>query len=142
MGYVDGLILAVTGGLVTLAVQKIFKSIRIKTIRDDIEFIEFEKAHLEAMKRSSVEMNRSSFRGLFLVAMMIGIACYVPHFLLFIDLQLSDKESGFLGMILWAFVIAVTFKFWRRYDNLKNFKEATEKMDIRLDKLKLKLEKI
>ncbi|WEJ63473.1 hypothetical protein [Thiomicrorhabdus lithotrophica] len=45
-----------------------------------------------------------------------------------------------ISVALWAMVLALTVKFYRRYDNLKNFKEATEEIEEKLNSLTEKVE--
>lgn len=130
------LIIGVFGGLIVLVISKLFREYRKRSVRDDIEFLEYEKNHLQQMKKSSVEMNRSSFRALFAVLMFIALANLVPRVL---DIfGINDLIIDFLGLLLWGFVFGFSIKFWHRYDNLKNYKEATAKIEDKLESLKSK----
>ncbi len=93
------------------------------------------------MKRSSVEMNRSSFRAIFVVLLFVGFANLIPYIQSFAGAVVPFNLFKILGVALWVLVIALSLTFWRRYDNLKNFKEATAKMDDKLEKLRSKHEK-
>ena len=132
------LAIGVIGGLIVIGLSKVFRAYRKKTLRDDIEFAEYEKKHLAEMKRSSVEMNRSSFRALFAVLAFIALANLVPSFFNFVGIGLISKAGETVTLILWAMVLGLAIKFWRRYDNLKNFKEATAKLEEKIEKLKSK----
>jgi uncharacterized YccA/Bax inhibitor family protein len=109
-------------------------------LRDDIEFAEYEKRHLAEMKRSNVEMNRSSFRALFAVLSFIALANLVPSFFSTVSIPLISEAGEIVGAILWAMVLILAIKFWRRYDNLKNFQEATAKLEEKIEQLKCKYE--
>ena len=134
------LAIGVLGGLIVIWLSKLFRAYRKKSLRDDIEFVEYEKKHLAEMKRSSVEMNRSSFRALFAVLTFIALANLVPAVLRFAGIGVVSKAGDFVALMLWAFVLVLAIKFWRRYDNLKNFKEATAKLEEKLELLKSKYE--
>jgi len=133
------LIIGILGGVVVLALSKAYRAYRIKTLKQDIEFLEFEKNHLAEMKRSSVERNRSSFRALFAVLMFIALANFLPILFSLAGLFQSGHFNMFVNLILWGMVLGLSGKFWRRYDNLKNFKEATQKMEEKLARLKEKI---
>ena len=85
-------------------------------------------------------MNRSSFRALFAVLTFIALANLIPIFLLLVGRFQTTNANAFIGLVLWSMVLGLAIKFWCRYDNLKNFKEATHKMDEKLAKLRKKIE--
>jgi hypothetical protein len=134
------LAIGVLGGLIIIGLTKLFRAYRKKSLRDDIEFAEYEKNHLAAMKRSSVEMNRSSFRALFAVLMVMALANLVPLVFQVLELGLIARFVNFIDLLLWAIALGLAVKFWRRYDNLKHFKEATAKLDEKLELLRSKYE--
>ena len=134
--------IGVLGGLIVLGLSKLYRAYRKKNLREDIEFVEYEKKHLAEMKRSSVEMNRSSFRALFAVLMLIALANLVPSLLIAVGIGFVSKIGAVINPFLWGAVFVLALKFWRRYDNLKNFKEATAQMDEKLELLKSKYENI
>lgn len=93
------------------------------------------------MKRSSVEMNRSSFRVLFTILILIALANLIPQLFKFSGVILFSKIGDLLSLILWALVLGLAINFWRRYENLRNFKESTSKLDKKLELLKSRYEK-
>jgi hypothetical protein len=134
------LLIGIVGGLIVLLIAKLFRAYQRKSILQDIEILEFEKKHLEDMKRSSVEMNRSSFRALFAVLMFVALANLIPMMFNFSKMIFSLNIPELFSFFLWAFVFALSAKFWRRYDDLKNFKEATQRIDDKLSKLRAKVD--
>lgn len=134
------LVIGIIGGLLVIGISKLYKAFRKKSLREDIEFIEYEKNHLAEMKRSSVEMNRSSFRAIFAVLMFVGIANLIPYIQSFWEGVILQRSGNLLGLLSWTMVVVLSLNFWRRYDKLKNFKEATEKMNDKLGKLKTRLD--
>lgn len=140
MDDLKALAIGVFGGLIVIGLSKIFRSYQKMSLQDDIELIEYEKNHLAEMKRSSIEMNRSSFRSLFTVLMLIALAKIVPAIFQFTDIGIICKTGEVIALILWTGVLALAIKYWRRYDNLKNFKQATAKLDEKLALLKSKHE--
>jgi len=134
------LVVGVFGGLIVIGLSKLLRAYRKRSLRDDIEFAEYEKNHLAEMKKSSVEMNRSSFRALFAVLMLMALANLLPRALDLIGLGAMSKMGDLMALFLWAMVVGLAAKFWRRYDKLKNYKEATAKLDEKLELLKAKYE--
>jgi hypothetical protein len=130
----------VIAGLIVIGLSRVFRAYRKRVLRDDIEFAEYEKRHLAEMKRSNVEMNRSSFRALFAVLSFIALANLVPSFFSTVSIPLISEAGEIVGAILWAMVLILAIKFWRRYDNLKNFQEATAKLEEKIEQLKCKYE--
>ncbi len=133
------LALGIFGGLIVLLIAAAFRKFRIKTINDDIEFLEFEKNHLAEMKRSSVEMNRSSFRALFALLFILGLANLIFVIYFVADTVALKTSAAFLTIVVWTVFIGLSLKAWRRYENLKNYKEAVNNLEKRIDKLKNKL---
>lgn len=133
------LFIGVLGGLMVLGIAKAYKLYLHKSVLEDIKFLEFEKKHLSEMKRSSVEMNRSSFRAIFALFLFIGLANLIPRIFSFINAEALSGLSSFLTMNIWAMFVVLCIKFWRRYENLKNFKEAMDRLDQKLEKLRGKL---
>jgi hypothetical protein len=142
MENLKALFIGVLGGLIVLGISKAYRAYRVKSLKQDVELLEFEKKHLAEMKKSSVEMNRSSFRALFAVLMLIALANLIPTFLSFTGLFRATILSSAVSIVLWAMVFGLSVGFWRRYDNLKNFKEATKKIEEKLAKLRRKVEKV
>ena len=140
MDDLKALAIGVLGGLIVFGLLKIFRAYRKTTLRDDIEFAEYEKNHLAQMKRSSVEMNRSSFRALFAVLMFIVLANLVPLSFDVVGIGVISKIGEWAAIFLWAIALGLSIKLWRRYENLKNFKEATAKLEKKIEKLRSKYE--
>lgn len=138
---VKALLIGISGGLVVLALSKVYRGFRKRSIQDDIRFLEFERQHLEEMKRSSVELNRSSFRAIFALFLFIGLSNLSTIFFAVIDPVALSGVSSLFNLLIWAMFVGLCIKFWRRYDNLKNYKEATRKMNERLETLQDKLDK-
>jgi len=89
------------------------------------------------MKRSSVEMNRSFFRLLFLVLILIGLANAIPT--LFELVGFSERVAKFSSVTLWVFVIGTSLKSLIYFTHLKNYKEYKDKVEMKIEKLQLKL---
>lgn len=132
---IRSLLIGIVGGLIVLAIVKIFKTYQRKSIKDDIEMLEYEKEHLAEMKNSSVEMSRSSFRSIFMLFIFLGSANLIPSLFTLTNLSIGS----FMSVVLWGMMIALSVRFWRRYDNLKNYKDAVEKIDKKLTSLREKL---
>jgi hypothetical protein len=133
------LFIGVLGGLIVLGIVKTYNLYKIKSIREDIKFLEFEKNHLSEMKRSGVEMNRISFRAIFALFFLMGLANLTPKLFTLADAEAAPGISLLITMIIWAIFIGLCIKFWRRYDNLKNFKDTISRIDTKLENLRDKL---
>ena len=130
---------SVIGGFIVLAIAKIYRSYKMKSIKNDIDLIEFEMSHLEAMKKSSVEMNRSSFKGIFFILFLISLSNVIPHAFSFLIGGDFSNASSFIAFSLWVLTSAVALKLWKRYDNIKNFKDACTRLEAKKQKLEMKL---
>lgn len=133
------LMIGIIGGLIVIGMSKLYKAYRKKSILEDIEFLEYEKRHLEEMKRSSVEMNRSSFRSVFALFLLIGIANLAQIVFSLINVEVLAGLFDFLTLAIWATFVGLCIKLWRRYDNLKNYNEAIAIMNERLVKLQRRI---
>ncbi|MGY6405585.1 hypothetical protein, partial [Vibrio parahaemolyticus] len=72
MDDLKSLLIGIIGTLIVMLGVHFFKSQRRKSLKEDVELIELELQVLEKMKRSSVEMNRASFRGLYALLFLFG----------------------------------------------------------------------
>ena len=134
------LIIGVFGGLIVLGLRHLYNLFQNRSNRQDLEFWEYEKKHLEEMKRSSVEMNRSTFNGLFGILMFMALGHIIPNASIAVGLD-QPKTVALLQVIVWGLVLGLSIKYAKRYYNLKNYKEALENMDGKILKIKAKLEK-
>jgi len=139
MENVNSLAIGVAGGLIVLGVQKVWRIYHRKSIKDDIELLGLERKHLEEMKRSSVEMNRSAFRSIFLLFAVVCLANIFPLFITAVNQETSFGISIMLTLVFWAAALGLSLKFFKRYDNLKNFSEAIKKIDVKLERLNQKI---
>ncbi len=125
---IKGLIIGIIGSLIVLAGTYLVKSFRRKSLKDDIEIIDLELEILERMKRSSVEMNRASFRGLYGLFFLFGLINSIPAVFDWLDI-LSLFHIKHLTVIgLWTAFSGVAFIWWQRHDNLKHYSTAVERL--------------
>jgi len=134
------LAIGILGGLMVLGIAKAYVSYRNRSICSEIRNIELERDHLEAMKKSSVEMNRSSFKALFFLLMLIGIANILPTLTSRIEGELAKDLTYFIKLVVWGVFTALCYTCWKRYTNLKNYKSALEEFEKKLEKLNNKLQ--
>jgi len=134
----EALVISVTAGLIILLIQFLSRSFVRSSVISDIKMLELEKERLESMKRSSVEMNRVGFRSVFAVLMMISIAEAIPHFAMFVRSQSTAYES-LLSLFFWSGAGAMCFKFFRRYEDVKELKPAVQRIDGKIEKLSKRL---
>lgn len=134
------LFIGIAGAFIVLGIQKLYRKYQIKSILQDIEIIEIEKQHLEAMKASSVEMNRSAFKSLFIVLSLISLAELIPTFVVVVSTAGISVTHG-VSLMVWSAVLGLSLKFTKRYHNLGNYEKSIERMEDRLKKLKVRAEK-
>ena len=134
------LLIGIAGALIVLGIQKLYRKYQIKSILQDIEIIEIEKQHLEAMRASSVEMNRSAFKSLFIVLSLISLAELISTLMSIVSTTGFSVIHG-KSIMVWSAVLGLSLKFTKRYHNLGNYEKSIERMEERLKKLKKRAEK-
>ena len=134
------LLIGILGGFLVLGISKFHKSYRRKSIKEEIQDLEYEKELLTNMKRSSVELTRSSFRFIFAVFMFFALANLVPSLFTLLEDPIFNKVARFFEIFFWACSFSLSLLFWRRYDDLKNFESTSNKLDEKIEKLKSKIE--
>ncbi len=85
MNDLRSLLIGIVGSFIVLGINRIYRAHKIKNIRMDIENLEFEKNRLEVMSKSSVKMNMLSFKAIFALMALIGLANLVPTFFEFLQ---------------------------------------------------------
>ncbi|WP_028470016.1 hypothetical protein [Neptunomonas japonica] len=130
--------IGILGGAIVLVGHGYYKRLKRSNILSDIEMLTYEKEHLEGMKRSSVQMSRSSFRAIFAVFMMFSAAELVPHFAEFVNSRGASYHS-LLCVFIWAGAGGISYKYFRRFNDLKSMKAAFARIDGKLEKLNSKL---
>lgn len=136
----NDLIFAVVVSLITAGIIELIRRYKTFSLKQDIETLELEKNILEEMKKSSVEMNRVSFRGIFMCFFLIALANLHLSLSTILDVGVFSMRSGG-QIILWFLVLLVAFHWWRRYHNLKNYKVAIGKLEQRILEKRGKLDK-
>lgn len=138
----EGIIIGVAGSLIAagiiLLASKYYKKFQKSRMLSDIEMLTYEKEHLEEMKRSSVQMSRSSFRAIFAVLIMFSIGGGVPHFAEFLHSE-GTAFYSLLSVFVWSSAGGVSYKYFRRFNDLNSMKSALARIDGKLEKLNSKL---
>jgi len=133
------LIIGVVGGFIVIAIAKGYRLYRRKSIKDDIEYLEFEKSRIEVMSKSGVKMNMHSFRSIFALFLIFGLANLIPKCFELIAASNFSNLSLLSSIVIWATFVGLSLRFVKRYDRLENRKEACEKLDEKISKLNCKL---
>lgn len=132
------LVIGLVGMLIGAVIRGLWRRYQQKSIKEDIELLKWERQHLEEIKRSSVEMSRSAFRSVFMLAFIAAVGQTVHLLFSFAGIA----NIGLLvAMAVWAMAAALAFKFFSRYDGLKNYKDSLAKIDEKLEKLERKANK-
>lgn len=129
----------IISGLFVIFINAVYQKHKKRKIKEDIDLLEWEKNHLGGMKRSSVEMNRSSFKALFAVLMLMSIANLIPKFFILIGLD-SFMLTKVAECAAWLLAFMLAQKFWKRYDDIKNYKDYICKIEKKIEDLKEKLD--
>lgn len=133
--------LGVIASLTVLFIHHLYKRTRKKNLLEEKDFLEWEKSHLELIKRSSVALNRSSFNAIFRTIFLIGLAQFIPALIIFINPEFT-RFAYFTNAVFWLMVVSLSFHFFKRFDKLKNYKESIEEINQKLSKLDEKLSNI
>ncbi len=121
--------IGILSSLIVIAVMALYKKTRVKSLKDDIELIDFEIELLGKIRKSSVEMSRSSFRGIFAMFFLFGLANLIPIVFDLIGLGNVLHIPQVASLTLWIAFVGVAYRWWKRYDNLKNYKEAITQLE-------------
>lgn len=133
-----GLVIGVVGSVAVLVGHGYYKRLKRSNILTDIEMLTYEKEHLEGMKRSSVQMSRSSFRAIFAVLIMFSIGGAIPHFAEFLHSG-GTAFYSLLSVFVWSGAGGISYKYFRRFNDLNSMKAAFARIDGKLEKLNSKL---
>jgi len=128
MDDLKSLLIGIIGTLIVMLGVHFFKSQRRKSLKEDVELIELELQVLEKMKRSSVEMNRASFRGLYALLFLFGLTNLVTSTFEWFAIQWLDHLKYIILVLIWSTFVAIALVWWKRYDNLKNYSEAVNRL--------------
>lgn len=134
------LIIGIIGAFIVLGIQRVYRKYQLKSINQDIEVLEMEKNHLEAMKASSVEMSRSAYKSVFIIFSLISVGELASSL---IEIVVNDNKtiSNIIALAVWSSVLGLSLKFTKRYHNLGNYERSIEQMEEKLHVLKEKAKK-
>ncbi len=136
------LLIGILGTVIVMATVAAYKKTRAKSLRDDIDLIDFEIEHLGKIRKSSVEMSRSSFKGIFSMFFLFGLANLIPIAFDLADLGNFLHIPQISSLVLWSAFVGVAYRWWKRYDNLKNYQEAIAQLESKRLAKEAKLKKL
>ncbi|KPA51841.1 hypothetical protein VT25_17245 [Photobacterium leiognathi subsp. mandapamensis] len=142
MEELKSLLIGIIGTLIVMAGVRFIKDRRKKTLKGDIEFIDLELESLSKMKRSSVEMNRASFRGVFALLFLFSIANAISYTLDWLNIPMLRDLKYILVVVTWGSSAGIAWIWWKRYDNLKNYAEAVKRLQSKKEKKEAVLTKL
>ncbi|CCN33712.1 membrane hypothetical protein [Vibrio nigripulchritudo SO65] len=123
------LLMGILGTVIVMVATAAYKKTRAKALRDDIDLIDFEIEHLGKIRKSSVEMSRSSFKGIFAMFFLFGLVNLIPIAFELIGFGNYLRISQVASLILWFTFVLLAYRLWKRYDNLKNYQEAIAQLE-------------
>jgi hypothetical protein len=127
-----GVVSSIVASALIFAGAFAWRRYRRRAMKEDLEFLRLERQHLEAMKRSGVEMNRSSYRSLFFSLFLFALAEAIVTGLTYAG---AAQVGRITAMAVWILAAVATFKYFRRYENLKNYSEALKRIDEKIEHL-------
>lgn len=133
-----GVLSSIVASALIFAAVFFWRRYRRNSMKDDLEFLRLERQHLEAMKRSGVEMNRSGYRSLFFSLFLFALAEAISTGLTYAG---AAQAGRVIAMSVWILAAVATFKYFRRYENLKNYSEALKRIDEKIDSLERQCER-
>ncbi|EHU4934756.1 hypothetical protein KY890_004177 [Vibrio vulnificus] len=136
------LLIGILGTVIVMFVVAVYKKSRAKSLKDDIDLIDFEIEHLGKIRKSSVEMSRSSFKGIFAMFFLFGLANLIPLAFDLAGLGNLFRIPQIASLILWSAFVGVAYRWWKRYDNLKNYQEAIAQLESKRLVKEAKLKKL
>ncbi|HIF9315815.1 hypothetical protein [Photobacterium damselae] len=139
---VKSLFIGILGTVIVMVAVAVYKKSRAKSLKDDIELIDFEIEHLGKIRKSSVEMSRSSFKGIFAIFFLFGLANLIPIAFDFSGLGNIYQIPQFVSLVLWSASVGVAYRWWKRYDNLKNYQEVIGQLESKRLAKEAKLKKL
>ncbi|MGF1727053.1 hypothetical protein [Photobacterium nomapromontoriensis] len=122
------LLIGVVGGFLVLAITYAFRMYRTKTLKNDIELLDLEIETLDKMKRSSVEMNRASFRGLYALLFLFGLINLIEKSLTYFAIEELTNASKIINISLWFSFSYLAFLWWQRYGMLRDYSKSKDKL--------------
>ncbi len=139
---VKSLLIGILGTVIVMFSVAVYKKSRAKSLKDDIDLIDFEIEHLGKIRKSSVEMSRSSFKGIFAMFFLFGLANLIPLAFDLVGLGNLLRIPQIASLILWSAFVGVAYLWWKRYENLKNYQEAIAKLESKRLVKEAKLKKL
>ncbi|MCX9458386.1 hypothetical protein IG604_21925 [Vibrio cholerae] len=128
------LIIGVIGGIITIVFVFIFKKIRAKSLKNDIEILELEIKTLEKMKKSSIEMNRVLFRGIYALLFLFGLINSIERFFDNLQAATFDTWQLIFSVGLWSTFTYVAYIWWKRTGMFSEFNKSVEALSAQKDK--------
>ncbi|GHZ35620.1 membrane protein [Vibrio cholerae] len=123
------LLIGIIGTLIVTWGSKFFKNQHRKSLEDDISLIDLELKALENMKRSSIEMSRVSFRGLYTLLFLFGLANIITLVFDWLGYPSLVHLRYILLVVIWFLFTTTALMWWKRYDNLKNYADAVKRLE-------------
>ncbi|EGR2554648.1 hypothetical protein DX887_02545 [Vibrio alginolyticus] len=126
---IKSIFIGILSSLIVVVAVALYKRSRVKSLKDDIELIDFEIEQLGKIRKSSVEMSRSSFKGIFALFFLFGLANLIPIAFDLAGLSNVLHIPQIASLTLWSAFVGVAYRWWKRYENLKNYKEAIAQLE-------------
>lgn len=132
----EALVISVIAGFIVIGFSSIYHSFRKSQIKQDIEILELDKRHINAMCKSDKEVSRMGFRS---IAALLG--------LLFFGLTIHQAVDIFYEGTLWHIMtfaiyfagIILCIRVWKRYEDLSDVDSTNKRIDAKIASLQEKL---
>lgn len=138
----ENLIIGVAGGLAVILIQWIWRQNKRSSLQESLQYLEWEKQYFNEILKSSVALNRNSFRSIFYILLFIGIANIISV----VFRNANDIYIKYIGealeMTAWSVVVFRSWKLFKLYSSFKNHKDTLEYMDNKIQSIRKNLTEI
>lgn len=118
---------------------------KLKSLNQELNFVKWEKDHLQQINKSSAALNRSVFADIFWLLLFLSIALGIPT----VGLSIAKLHPIFgriyqflipLSASIWAVAIVISIQNIIRFRNLNNYTEAVRRFSKKIETLEKKIE--
>lgn len=120
---------------------------KLKKLEQQLNILKWEKDHLEKVRKSSVALSRAVYSDIFWLLLFLSIGLGIPILgPVVADLSILFKPIVQfllpLAIPIWCVSIVVAIENIRKFNNLKNYAEAIEKLDSKIETIEKRIEKL
>ncbi|BCB61896.1 hypothetical protein HaloA020_25970 [Halomonas sp. A020] len=120
---------------------------KLKKYEQKLNMLKWEKEHIEKVKKSSVALSRAVYFDIFFLLLFLGLGLGLPV----VGPVAANMNPFFepivtlllpMSVPIWAVSLAIAIQNIKKFRNLDNYAAAIEKMNIKIDGVGQKIEKL